>query len=121
MRHRSTSSTVRPSHRAPSPATSTRRSSSTTAPVVSNGYRIHVDGRILAYSGDTEPTAPLDELVDGSRHCDRRGHRPGDVFSHMSWEAAAELKRHPNTRFFFNHLYSGTVTGAVDDLQVIEV
>ncbi|HEV2030031.1 MAG TPA: ribonuclease Z, partial [Candidatus Dormibacteraeota bacterium] len=32
----------------------------------SNGYRIWVDGRILAYSGDTEPTAPLDELVKGA-------------------------------------------------------
>ena len=47
---------------------------------------------------------------------------PGDVFSHMSWEAAAELrKRHPKTRFMFNHLYNGTVDGAVADLQVIEV
>jgi len=47
---------------------------------------------------------------------------PGDVFSHMSWENAAKLrKRHPTTRFFFNHVYSGTTTGAVKDLQVIEV
>jgi hypothetical protein len=47
---------------------------------------------------------------------------PGDVFSHMSWEAATALKkRHPKTRFMFNHLYAGTVPGAVRDLQVIEV
>ena len=47
---------------------------------------------------------------------------PGDVFSHMSWEAAAALKkRHPKTRFVFNHLYSGTVAGAAKDLQVVEV
>ena len=47
---------------------------------------------------------------------------PGDVFSHMSWEAASELKaRHPKTRFMFNHLYAGTVDGAVTDLQVVEV
>jgi hypothetical protein len=40
----------------------------------------------------------------------------------MSWEAAKDLrKRHPKTRFFFNHLYAGTVAGAVKDLQVVEV
>ncbi len=40
----------------------------------------------------------------------------------MSWESAAELKRrHPKTRFMFNHLYSGTVKGAAKDLQVVDV
>ena len=88
----------------------------------SNGYRIWVDGRILAYSGDTEPTGPLDELVKGADIAIVEATGPGDVFSHMSWEAAGKLrKRHPDTRFFFNHVYSGTVTGAVKDLQVIEV
>ena len=88
----------------------------------SNGYRIWVDGRILAYSGDTEPTAPLDELVNGADVAIVEATGPGDVFSHMSWESAQDLKkRHPKTRFMFNHLYNGTVEGAVDDLQVIEV
>jgi ribonuclease BN (tRNA processing enzyme) len=88
----------------------------------SNGYRIRVDDRILAYSGDTEPTAPLDELVDGADVAIVEATGPGDVFSHMSWEAAAELKaRHPKTRFLFNHLYSGSVDGAVTDLEVIDV
>ncbi len=66
----------------------------------STGYRIHVNGKIVAYSGDTESTAPLDKLVKG---------------------AAKLKKRHPGTRFFFNHVYSGTVSGAVKDLQVIQV
>ncbi|TAN31505.1 ribonuclease Z [bacterium] len=88
----------------------------------SSGYRIRVDGRILAYSGDTEPTAPLDELVEGADIAIVEATGPGDVFSHMSWEAATDLKkRHPRTRFMFNHLYVGTVDGAVNDLQVIEV
>jgi ribonuclease BN (tRNA processing enzyme) len=88
----------------------------------SNGYRIWIDGRILAYSGDTEPTAPLDELVKGADVAIVEATGPGDVFSHMSWEHAEELKkRHPKTRFMFNHLYNGTVDGAVDDLQVLEV
>jgi hypothetical protein len=40
----------------------------------------------------------------------------------MSWESAADLKRrHPKTRFMFNHLYSGTIEDAATDLQVIEV
>ena len=86
------------------------------------GYRIHVNGKTLAYSGDTEATAPLDKLVDGADVAIVEATGPGDVFSHMSWEAAARLtKRHPQTRFFFNHLYSGTVRGAVKDLQVVEV
>ena len=88
----------------------------------SNGYRLHVNGKVVAYSGDTEPTAPLDRLVDGADVAIVEATGPGDVFSHMSWEAATGLrKRHPRTRFFFNHVYSGTVTGAVKDLQVIEV
>ena len=86
------------------------------------GYRIHVNGRSIAYSGDTEPTAPLDKLVDGSDVAIVEATGPGDVFSHTSWEAASRLKkRHPDTRFFFNHLYSGTMTGAVNDLQVVQV
>ena len=88
----------------------------------SNGYRIHFGDRILAYSGDTEPTAPLDKLVDGADVAIVEATGPGDVFSHMSWEAATALKkRHPGTRFVFNHLYSGTVAGAAKDLQVLEV
>ena len=88
----------------------------------SHGYRLHINGKVIAYSGDTEATAPLDRLVDGADIAIVEATGPGDVFSHMSWEAAASLKkRHPNTRFLFNHVYSGTVPGAVKDLQVIEV
>jgi len=87
-----------------------------------NGYRIHFGDKVLAYSGDTEPTAPLDRLVDGADVAIIEATGPGDIFSHMSWEAAAALKkRHPTTRFLFNHLYSGTVKGAARDLQVVEV
>ncbi|HZK73889.1 MAG TPA: ribonuclease Z [Clostridia bacterium] len=88
----------------------------------SSGYRIKIGDKILAYSGDTEATAPLDELVGGADVAIVEATGPGDVFSHMSWEAAASLKgRHPKTRFLFNHLYSGTVEGAVADLQVVDV
>jgi ribonuclease BN (tRNA processing enzyme) len=88
----------------------------------SNGYRIWINGKILAYSGDTEATAPLDELVAGADVAIVEATGPGDVFSHMSFESATALKkRHPKTRFMFNHLYNGTVEGAVTDLQVIEV
>jgi ribonuclease BN (tRNA processing enzyme) len=88
----------------------------------SNGYRIELDGRVLAYSGDTEATAPLDKLVDGADVAIVEATGPGDIFSHMSWESAAQLKsRHPKTRFMFNHVYSGTVEDAVSDLQVVEV
>ena len=87
-----------------------------------NGYRIHFGDRVLAYSGDTEATPPLDRLVDGADVAIIEATGPGDVFSHMSWEAAAALKkRHPGTKFVFNHLYAGTVSGAAKDLQVVEV
>ena len=88
----------------------------------SNGYRIKVGGRLIAYSGDTEPTQPLDDLVEGADVAIVEATGPGDVFSHMSWEAADKLRqRHPKTRFMFNHLYAGTVEGAVTDLQVVDV
>ncbi len=88
----------------------------------SNGYRIRFGDTLLAYSGDTEPTAPLDRLVEGADVAIVEATGPGDVFSHMSWEAAAALKkRHPNTRFIFNHLYSGSLRGAARDFQVVEV
>jgi ribonuclease BN (tRNA processing enzyme) len=87
-----------------------------------NGYRIKFGDKVLAYSGDTEPTAPLDLLVDGADIAIVEATGPGDVFSHMSWEAAAALKkRHPKTRFVFNHLYEGTMAGAAKDMQVLEV
>ena len=87
-----------------------------------NGYRIQFGDKILAYSGDTEPTPPLDRRVDGADVAIVEATGPGDVFSHMSWEAADALKnRHPKTRFLFNHLYSGTVPGAAKDLEVVEV
>lgn len=88
----------------------------------SNGYRIHLDGKVVAYSGDTEPTAPLEKLVQGADVAIVEATGPGEVVTHMSWEAATKLrKRHPETRFFFVHLYAGTVPGAVKDLQVVEV
>ena len=88
----------------------------------SNGYRVHVNGKVVAYSGDTEPTAPLDKLVEGADVAIVEATGPGDVFSHMSWENAARLKkRHPKTRFLFTHVYAGTTSGAVKDLQVVEV
>ena len=84
------------------------------------GYRIHIDGRILAYSGDTEDTPPLDRLVGGADVAIVEATGPGDQFSHMSWEAVARLrKRHPKTRFIWNHIYSGTLKGAASDLLVV--
>lgn len=87
-----------------------------------NGYRIRFGNRVLAYSGDTEPTAPLDQLVTGADIAIVEATGPGDVFSHMSWEEAAALKRrHPKTRFIFNHVFSGKFAGAARDFQVVEV
>jgi ribonuclease BN (tRNA processing enzyme) len=86
------------------------------------GYRLEIEERVLAYAGDTTASGPLDELVDGADLAITEATAPGQVPDHTSWEEAAELaRRHPRTRFFFNHVYQGEVAGAVHDLEVIDV
>jgi ribonuclease BN (tRNA processing enzyme) len=86
------------------------------------GYRLHLGGRILAYAGDTIVSPPLDALVRGADVAitEATGPDPGPV--HTSWdEAGALAARHPGTRFLFNHLYEGSVPGAVGDLDVLDI
>ena len=87
------------------------------------GYRLRMpDGRLLVYAGDTEMTPPLERLVDGADIVITEATGPGKPVSHTSWEEAAALAvRHPKARFLFNHLFSGTVSGAVGDLEVVDV
>jgi len=86
------------------------------------GYRLRIDGRLLAYSGDTEPTPAVDELVAGCDVAIVEATGPGDPFSHLGWEHAHALRdRHPGTRFLFNHVYEGSLDGAASDLLVVEV
>ncbi|TMD08453.1 MAG: ribonuclease Z [Chloroflexi bacterium] len=86
------------------------------------GYRLWIDGRLLAYSGDTEPTPELEQLVEGAEIAIIEATGPGDQFSHMPWDAALALRdRHPKTRYFFNHIYEGTLENATEDLTVVEV
>jgi ribonuclease BN (tRNA processing enzyme) len=87
-----------------------------------HGYRVHLDGRVLAYAGDTRATPPLERLVEGADVVITEATGPGPIASHTSWEEAAALRaRHPGTRFFFNHVYAGELEGAAHDLQVISV
>jgi ribonuclease BN (tRNA processing enzyme) len=86
------------------------------------GYRLRLDRRVLAYSGDTEDTAELDGLVRGADVAVVEATGPGEPNSHVSWEQATELaRRHPATRFFFNHVYAGELDGAVQDLQTVDI
>ena len=86
------------------------------------GYRLHIDGKILAYAGDTQATPPLDELVRDADIAITEATGPGEVDVHTGWdEAHALAKRHPGTHFLFNHLFAGTTPGAVEDLAVLEV
>lgn len=86
------------------------------------GYRLHLDGRLLAYAGDTRATPALDRLVEGADVAVTEATGPGEVHSHTSFEEAAELMgRHPSTRFFLNHVFSGDPPGAAQDLQVVEL
>jgi ribonuclease BN (tRNA processing enzyme) len=86
------------------------------------GYRLEIDGRVLAYAGDTEGTPPLDDLVDGADVAITEATAPGPGPAHTSWEHAAELAaRHPRTRFLFNHVYQGDLADAAHDLEVLDV
>jgi len=85
------------------------------------GYRLWIDGRLLAYSGDSTATPPLDRLVQGADLAIVEATEPGHPYSHQSFEEALALRdRHPGTRFFWVHVYAGTLDGAVSDLQVID-
>lgn len=86
------------------------------------GYRLRLDGKLLAYSGDVEMGPELERLVEGVDVAIVEATGPGDQFSHMSWEQAQELAtRRPGTRFIWNHVYSGDLEGAAHDLDVIEI
>lgn len=86
------------------------------------GYRLHLDGRVLAYAGDTTVTPPLDDLVRDAAVAITEATSEQHIPVHTSWEEAAELAaRHPRTRFLFNHVFTGRPPNAVEDLQVLEV
>jgi phosphoribosyl 1,2-cyclic phosphodiesterase len=86
------------------------------------GYRLRIGGRLLAYSGDTIASPPLDRLVAGAEIAIVEATSPGAPYSHLSWEEANALRdRHPDTRFLFVHVHAGTLDGAVADLGVLDV
>lgn len=86
------------------------------------GYRLRLGGRVLAYAGDTRATPALDRLVQGADVAITEATGPGEVHSHTSFEQAAELvARHPTTRFFLNHVFSGDPPGAAHDLEVVQL
>lgn len=86
------------------------------------GYRLRIDGRLLAYSGDTVASPPLERLLKDSDVAIVEATAPGEPYSHLSWAEAAEMRgRHPGTRFVFNHVYEGDLDGAAEDLTVIDV
>jgi ribonuclease BN (tRNA processing enzyme) len=86
------------------------------------GYRLRIDGRLLAYSGDSIASPPLDHLVEGAEIAIVEATSPGAPYSHLSWEEAHALRdRHPGTRFLFVHIFEGKLDGAVSDLEVVDV
>ena len=86
------------------------------------GYRLRIDGRLLAYSGDSIATPPLDRLVEGAEIAIVEATAPGEPFSHLGWEQAHALRdRHPGTHFLFVHVHEGSLDGAASDLEVVDV
>jgi ribonuclease Z len=91
-------------------------------PTPARGYRLRLDGRLLAYAGDTQPTAELDRLLEGADVAITEATAPDDSAVHTSWDQAHEVAaRHPKTRFLFNHVFIGTTAGAVEDFEVVDV
>jgi ribonuclease BN (tRNA processing enzyme) len=86
------------------------------------GYRLHLDGRVLAYAGDTIASPPLDELVRGADIAITEATGPADTPVHTTWEQAEALaERHPHTRFIFNHLFAGSLPRAAADVSVVDL
>jgi ribonuclease BN (tRNA processing enzyme) len=86
------------------------------------GYRLRIGDRLLAYSGDTIASPPLDRLVEGADVAIVEATGPGEPFSHLGWEQALALRdRHPGTRFIWVHVFEGHLDGAAADLNVIDV
>jgi ribonuclease BN (tRNA processing enzyme) len=86
------------------------------------GYRLHLDGRVLAYAGDTIVSPPLEELVRDADVAITEATAPDGSGVHTSWdEARALAARHSRTRFIFNHLHGGSMAGAAADFDVVDV
>lgn len=86
------------------------------------GYRLHLDGKVLAYAGDTIASPPLEELVRGADVAITEATSPGDSPVHTSWgEARSLAAANPGTRFIFNHVHAGSIDGAADDLAVLDL
>lgn len=92
-------------------------------PATATGYRLRMpDGRLLAYAGDTQMTPPLERLVEGAAVVITEATGPGRPVAHTGWEEAEALAgRHPGTRFLFNHVYAGSPSRAVKDLEIVDV
>jgi len=68
------------------------------------------------------PATALERLVEGADVAIVEATSPGEPFSHLGWEQARALAaRHPGTRFFWVHIFEGTLDGAATDLQVVDV
>jgi ribonuclease BN (tRNA processing enzyme) len=86
------------------------------------GYRLHLDGRVLAYAGDTIASRPLDDLVRDADVAITEATAPDGSGVHTTWdEAQALATRHAGTRFIFNHLHNGSIAGAAADFDVVDV
>ena len=86
------------------------------------GYVFEIDGRAIAYSGDTRPCAGLDELAGAADvlilECN--GEHPGDApRSHMDVDAVRALReRHPGVPFVLTHLGPDVVASDISDVVV---
>ncbi|MBJ7603343.1 MAG: ribonuclease Z [Candidatus Dormibacteraeota bacterium] len=86
------------------------------------GYRLHLQGRVLAYAGDTTASPPLERLVEGADIAITEATAASESSVHTSWsEAEALAARHPGTRFIFNHIHSGQLNRAATDLRIMDV
>lgn len=86
------------------------------------GYLIERDGRLIGYSGDTQPCAGLSELAAEADvlilECNG-AHAPGAPISHMSEDTVRTLRsEHPDTPFVLTHMGAALDLEGIDNLTV---
>lgn len=84
------------------------------------GYLFDLDGRVLAYSGDTRPCDGLEELARSSDTLilECNGPHPPPLVHMNVDEVLAVRRRHPDLHLVLTHLGPGVDASAIDDCVV---
>jgi|BEDMetMinimDraft_2_1075160.scaffolds.fasta_scaffold03660_3 ribonuclease BN (tRNA processing enzyme) len=93
--------------------------------VIAFGYKIYVDGKVIAYSGDTSYCDAIDELLDGA-HIAILEYTDRDRHVHLNRDDILQIMaKHPNVNLYLNHVSDGVraLEGAIipSDLEIFYI